>query len=129
MADNSQTIGPWTNQSAAVTVTGSADAPACVIENNTNVILYARNDGVTAVAQANGTEAIDPGATAILDNELSLQNANVSGSAAKYQNGVTGAFDQSEAVNWTAQTGLVTDSLSIIPGNTTNSGTVTITFQ
>jgi hypothetical protein len=84
---------------------------------------------VTAVAAANGTIAIDNGTTAILDNELPLQNANVSGSAAKYYDGVTGAFDQSNAVNWTAQTGLVTDSLSLIPAQTVTSGTVTITFQ
>jgi hypothetical protein len=58
-------------------------------------------------------------------NELPLQNASVSGSAAKYSNGVAGAFDHSNAVNWTAQTGLVTDSLSLIPAQTVTSGTVT----
>jgi len=129
MADASQTLN-WTNQSAAVTVTGSADAPACVIENNSGQLIYARNDGVAAVVAAAGTIAIENGTTAVLDNELPLQNANVSGGVAKYSDGVTGAFDQSDAVNWTAQTGLVTDSLSLIPAVTVvGPATITITFQ
>lgn len=127
MADASQTL-TWAGQTTVVTVTGSADAPACVIENNSGQLIYARNDGVAAVVAAAGTIAIAAGATVVLDNTLPLQNANVLSNAAKYYNGVTTAFDQSESVNWTAQTGLVTDSLSLIPAAAAT-GTVTITFQ
>lgn len=128
MADASQTL-TWSNQSTAVTVTGTADAPACVIANDTNVAIYARNDGVAAVVGAAGTIVIEPGAEWTLDNTLPLQNANQNGSAAVYVCGVEKSFSQSENVNWTAQSGLVTDSLSLIPASGTNAGTVTITFQ
>jgi hypothetical protein len=127
MADASQTL-TWNTQTAAVTVTGSADAPTCVIENNSGQLIYARNDGVVAVVAAAGTIAIESGATIELDNTLPLQNPNVLSNAAKYYNGVTGAFDQSWSTNWTAQSNLVTDSLSLIPVASAT-GTVTITFQ
>jgi hypothetical protein len=41
MADASQTL-TWAGQTAAVSVTGSADAPSCVIENNSGQLIYAQ---------------------------------------------------------------------------------------
>lgn len=124
MADQSQTI-TWTNQTTAYTVTGApSDAPAVVIANDTNVAIYARNDG-TAASAGPGSIVIEPGAEWTLDNTLPLQNPN----QGTYYCGAEKTFSQSESVNWTAQTGLVADSLSLFPSNTTNSGTITVTFQ
>lgn len=125
MADNSQTLN-WSAQTAAASAQSSAAwAPTCVINNQSGQIVYARTDGVTAVAQAAGTVEIASGATVVLANGQPLPNNNVAPNK-----------DQSESKGWTAQQGYTNATLyptapnfvSLIPAASA-SGTINVSFQ
>ena|ERR1700691_5980922 len=140
MADNSQTI-TWTNSGAAQAAeSAGAYADTIVIANNTGQALYVRADGTAAVVGAADTICIETGTEMVIANGQALPNSNVTTtSAAKYYCGVDGANDQSEAMNWTAQTGYANANawasgypnyVSMIPASATSgSTTATVTFQ
>jgi hypothetical protein len=138
MADNSQTI-TWNSSGAAQAAeSAGAYADTIVIANYSGQAISVRSDGTAAVVGAAGTVEIANATIASISNGQAFPNSNVTTtSAAKYYCGVDGANDQSEAINWTAQTGYANANawssgypnyVSIIPAAST-SGTVTVTFQ
>lgn len=86
-------------------------------------------DGGTATVGGAHCQMVESGQTRIFGNVQALPNPNVVAGAAKYANGVTGAFDQSEAVGWTAQQGYNGTNLTYASVISAGTPIVNITFE
>lgn len=94
--------------------------------------VYVCTDGGTATVGGAHCEMVPYDQLHDFNNLQPLPNANVSGNAAKYSNGVDGTFSQSDSVGWTVQQGFAVTNgtyCSLIIGGTTATQIVTVTFQ
>lgn len=88
-----------------------------------------RGSGGIATIGASHCEMVPAGQTRVFNNLGPLPNSNVVSGAAAYSNGVTKAFDQSESVNWTAQSGYAVTNGTFCSVISAGTPEVTITFQ
>lgn len=92
--------------------------------------VYVATDGGTATAGAGGNcEMVPAGQSRVFSNLQPLPNPNVVSGAAKYYNGATTAFDQSESVGWTAQSGNAVTGCTYCSIISAGTPEVTITFE
>jgi hypothetical protein len=131
---NASAAAQNTDANGSPAITAGPWAAAVVVSNNlgAGISLFVRTDGGAASLAAstlNQTE-VPPLTELTVANLQPLVNANTGA----WRDGVTGAFDQSEAAGWTAQQNnaalyaTAPNFASVIP-SASASGTVTITFQ
>jgi hypothetical protein len=117
----------WEFTTIGVGLWVTADGAQTAAIGGTNCIYLPPTSEGTATSSGQG----------ILENIQAIPNWNIINGVATYRNGVTGAFDQSEAVNFTAQSGMTglhlwntaPNWLSFIADATPVTGHVTVTFQ
>ena len=101
---NSKTFA-YSGPATANVFSSSVYSPTVVVDNGITtaaITLSVTTDGSNPVVGAGtGTVTVPPSVQLSFENLLPLPNTNWP----SYYNGVTTAFDQSEAVNWTAQGG------------------------
>lgn len=111
-----------------IVVDNSGDSGGTGLTTN-NFEVYVCTDGGTATVGGANCEMVPAGQTRTFSNLQPLPNPNVTSGAAKYSNGATTAFDQSESVGWTAQSGNAVTGCTYCSVITAGTPEVTITFE